>query len=84
MINEQRQAEMSALLTVVATLGLVIGLASGILGMSVLIDESKRDTQQWVLSGGIVGVCSILMLVGVVLSKPTARFIRSLSNWLFR
>jgi hypothetical protein len=47
MINEQRQAEignrqaeMSTLLTVVATLGLVLGLAASLLGMNVLVTDS--------------------------------------------
>jgi len=91
MVNEQRQTEMSTLLTVVATGGLVIGVASGILGMNVIIDKLRNNflgcllgDKQFLmdisLSGIVLLICLLLMWLGVKYSKPIAKLIRSVSK----
>lgn len=84
MLNEQRQAEMSTLLTVVATGGLVIGLATGILGMNVLVEDWKKSSlgthSDWFVVALVLLFCLVFMSAGVACSKPIAGFIRMLSK----
>lgn len=77
MLNEQRQAEMATLLTVVATFGLALGLASGILGMNTLIEEGKRELGSWFLTVAVFLGCLGLTGVGIVFSKRLAKFFKA-------
>lgn len=90
MLNEQRQAEignrqaeMSTLLTVVATLGLVLGLTASLLGMNVLVTDSVNAFDK----GGegklfvvTAIVCGTLVGLGIIFSKCLAKAIHWLSG----
>jgi hypothetical protein len=79
-----RLAHTTTRLTVVATLGLALGLAFGFLGMNIIADEPNGDLLKaeglgWLII--TVGTFMILIVAVTALSSPVAYLLQSIAHW---